>query len=107
MRNGTKSGMIFTIVVLLVTLSFALTTFAKSNGKTKTTKSIVGYCYYHGKIYHITEKTCEKHHGVFFKDNTKAEAYKDTQTPGYCCLNNEVATMKKRDCLKKKDTFQC
>jgi len=104
MRDRTKYRAIVIFFTLLVTFSLAFTSFAKSV-KTKTTKQVTGYCVYHGRIFNTTESTCKKHHGTFFKDKAKAEAYLDAQTPGYCCLDNKVFELKKGDCLKKRGHF--
>ena len=105
MRKGTKHGIIFIFFTLLVILSLAFSSFAKSSGKTKTVKQITGYCVNHGRILKTTESACEKQHGKFFKDKKTALAYLDAQTPGYCCLDGKVLSMKKGDCRKKRGHF--
>ncbi len=104
-QQGKTRGTIFIFVILLMFLSLAFSSFAKSSGAAKTAKQITGYCVYHGRILKATETNCKKQHGRFFKDKKAALAYLDAQTPGYCCLNNEVFQSKKGDCLKKKGHF--
>ena len=105
MRDKIQRGVIFALAALLVIVGLALPSYAKSSGKTKTTKSITGYCYYNSRIYNTSETACEKHHGTFFKDKKAALAYQAAQMPGYCCLDNKVIELKKGDCQKKQGRF--
>ncbi len=102
MHRETKHKIASVLTALFAFFFLVPFVIAKDGGK-KTVQSM-GFCVANGKVFSAAKSGCQMSRGIFFKNRKEALAWQTAHTNGFCYMDGRVMAMKKRECLKKRES---